>query len=94
MSDSQGPSFSWHKLVQEILATLKSLIKMLARLVYYLIDQLTRILLPLFRRIDRVLPQGNSQNKDQGSPFKRQVQEKVNSQLQPSLNPLKSFWHK
>ncbi|KAA9290724.1 LysM peptidoglycan-binding domain-containing protein [Aerococcus mictus] len=94
MSDSQGPSFSWHKLVQEILATLKSLIKMLARLVYYLIDHLTRILLPLFRRIDRVLPQGNSQNKDQGSPFKRQVQEKVNSQLQPSLNPLKSFWHK
>ncbi|WP_195854484.1 LysM peptidoglycan-binding domain-containing protein [Aerococcus tenax] len=94
MSDSQGPSFSWHKLVQEILATLKSLIKMLARLVYYLIDQLTRILLPLFRRIDRVLPHRNKQNKDQDSPFKRQVQEKVNSRLQPGLTPLKSFWQK
>ncbi|MDK6689232.1 MULTISPECIES: LysM peptidoglycan-binding domain-containing protein [Aerococcus] len=94
MSDSQGPSFSWHKLVQEILATLKSLIKMLARLVYYLIDQLTRILLPLFRRIDRVLPHRNKQNKDQDSPFKHQVQEKVNSQLQPGLTPLKSFWQK
>lgn len=94
MSDSQGPNFSWRKLVQEIRATLKSLIKMLARLVYYLIDQLTRILLPLFKRIDRVPPHRNSQNKDQGSPFKRQVQEKVNSQLQPGLTPIKNFWQK
>ncbi|MHA6603047.1 LysM peptidoglycan-binding domain-containing protein [Aerococcus urinae] len=94
MSHSQGPSFSWRKLVQEILATLKSLIKMLARLVYYLIDQLTRILLPLFKRIDQGLPHRNKQNTDQDSPFKHQVQEKVNSQLQPGLTPLKSFWQK
>ncbi|WP_195853447.1 LysM peptidoglycan-binding domain-containing protein [Aerococcus urinae] len=94
MSDSQGPNFSWHKLVQEILATLKSLIKMLARLVYYLIDQLPRILLPLFKRIAQALPHSNKQNKEQDSPFKRQVQEKVNSQLQPGLTPLKSFWQK